>query len=71
MVVVRGVHSDGSIVVRRDKGRAELPQGETTLPSTVVRSCGEGALDTLGVVRSARWVRGSITSFPGAFQPTL
>ncbi len=71
LAVVLGVQSDRSIVVRQDEGRAELPQGETALPTTVVRGVGEGDLDTLGVFPSARWVRGSIVSFPGAFTPTL
>ena len=71
LAVVLGVQSDGSIVVRQDAGRAELPPGETTLATTVVRGVGGGDLDTLGVFPSARWVRGSIVSFPGAFTPTL
>lgn len=71
LAVVLGVLSDGSVVARQDEGRAELPSGETALPTTVVRGHGEGALDTLGTFPSARWVRGSIVSFPGAFTPTL
>lgn len=71
LAVVLGVQSDGSIVARQDEGRAELPQGETALPTTVVRGVSEGDLDTLGIFPSARWVRGSIVSFPGAFTPTL
>lgn len=71
LAIVLGVHADRTLLLRQDGSRVGLPQGESVLPTTLARGDDEHGLDTLGIFPSARWVRGSLVSFPGAFTPTL
>ena len=70
--VLMDVYEDGSLLLRQEPPRRELPLGLSVLEATLVRTvAGAADLDTLGTFNSGRWVRGDQTAFPGAFTPTL
>ena len=70
--VLMDVYEDGSLLLRQEPPRRELPLGLSVLEATLVRTvAGADDLDTLGTFNSGRWVRGDQTAFPGAFTPTL
>jgi len=71
LAVVEGVRADGSLVLRQDERLSGVPSGESTLQTTLMLGTADGGVDTLGIFPTARWVRGALVAFPGAFTPTL
>ena len=66
------VFEDGSLLLRQNAPRREMPQGLGVLPGVVMRADADGVrLDTLGTFDTGRWVRSDRVSFPAAFSPTL
>jgi len=66
------VFEDGSLLLRQNAPRREMPQGLGVLAGVIIRAAPEGgSLDTLGTFNTGRWVRGERVAFPAAFSPTL
>lgn len=72
VALVTDVFEDGSLLLRQNAPRRQMPQGLSVLTGVVMRAAPDGvALDTLGTFPTGRWVRGERVAFPAAFSPTL
>lgn len=72
IALLADIFQDGSLLLRQDAPRLEMPQGLSMLSGVVMRAfVDEGLLDTLGTFNSGLWVRSEPVAFPAAFSPTL
>jgi hypothetical protein len=75
VALLLGVFEDGTLLLRQDASRREMPMGEAILNGTLMRTLpgadGWEALDTLGTFPTGVWLRADRLAFPQAFSPTL